>query len=159
MHRILELLENNADLTAKDLAVMLDLDIEEVEAAIARYKEENIIIGKRTVINWQKTEREYVTAIIELKVTPQFGKGFDEIAERCFQYEQVKSVYLMSGGYDLGLTVEGKTLTDVALFVAEKLAPMDQVLSTATHFVLKKYKEDGVLLESQHKDERRVMMF
>lgn len=159
MYKILELLENNADLTAKELAVILNLDIEAVEAAIAQYKKDGIIVGKRTVVNWQKTEREYVTAIIELKVTPQFGKGFDEIAERCFQYDQVKSVYLMSGGYDLGLTVEGKTLTEVALFVAEKLAPMDQVLSTATHFVLKKYKEDGILLESQHKDERRVMMF
>lgn len=159
MYRILELLENNADLTAKELAVILNLNIDEVEAAIAQYKKDGIIVGKRTVVNWQKTEREYVTAMIELKVTPQFGKGFDEIAERCFQYEQVKSVYLMSGGYDLALTVEGRTLTEVALFVAEKLAPMDQVLSTATHFVLKKYKEDGILLESQHKDERRVMMF
>lgn len=84
MYRILELLENNADLTAKDLAVILNLDIKEVEAAIAQYKKDGIIVGKRTVVNWQKTEREYVTAIIELKVTPQFGKGFDEIAERCF---------------------------------------------------------------------------
>ena len=159
MYRILELLENNADLTAKELAVILNLNIDEVEAAIAQYKKDGIIVGKRTVVNWQKTEREYVTAMIELKVTPQFGKGFDEIAERCFQYEQVKSVYLMSGGYDRALTVEGRTLTEVALFVAEKLAPMDQVLSTASHFVLKKYKEDGILLESQHKDERRVMMF
>ena len=159
MYRILELLENNADLTPKELAVILNLNIDEVEAAIAQYKKDGIIVGKRTVVNWQKTEREYVTAMIELKVTPQFGKGFDEIAERCFQYEQVKSVYLMSGGYDLSLTVEGRTLTEVALFVAEKLAPMDQVLSTTTHFVLKKYKEDGIPLESQHKDERRVMMF
>jgi DNA-binding Lrp family transcriptional regulator len=159
MHRILEILENNADLSAKDIATMLDADVSEVEAAILQYKKEGIILGKRTVINWQKTDREYVTAMIELKVSPQFGKGFDEIAERCYQYEQVKNVFLMSGGYDLALTVEGRTLTDVALFVAEKLAPMDQVLSTATHFVLKKYKEDGIMLEGQHKDERRVMMF
>ncbi len=159
MHRILEIIENNADLSAKDIAIMLDADIKEVEAAIAQYKKEGVILGKRTVVNWQKTDREYVTAMIELKVSPQFGKGFDEIAERCYQYEQVKNVFLMSGGYDLALTVEGRTLTDVALFVAEKLAPMDQVLSTATHFVLKKYKEDGIMLETQHKDERRVMMF
>ena len=159
MHRILEILENNADLSAKDIATMLDADVSEVEAAILQYKKEGIILGKRTVINWQKTDREYVTAMIELKVSPQFGKGFDEIAERCYQYEQVKNVFLMSGGYDLALTVEGRTLTDVALFVAEKLAPMDQVLSTATHFVLKKYKEDGIMLEGQHMDERRVMMF
>ncbi len=159
MHRVLELIENNADLTAREIATMLDADVHEVEAAILQYKKEGIILGKRTVINWQKTDREYVTAMIELKVSPQFGKGFDEIAERCYQYEQVKNVFLMSGGYDLALTVEGRTLTDVALFVAEKLAPMDQVLSTATHFVLKKYKEDGIMLEGQHRDERRVMMF
>ena len=159
MHRILEILENNADLSAEDIATMLDADVREVEAAVLQYKKEGVILGKRTVINWQKTDREYVTAMIELKVSPQFGKGFDEIAERCYQYDQVKNVFLMSGGYDLALTVEGKTLTDVALFVAEKLAPMDQVRSTATHFVLKKYKEDGILLEAQHKDERRVMMF
>lgn len=159
MHRILELIENNADLTAKDIATMLAADVKEVEAALEQYKAEGIIVGKRTVINWQKTSREYVTAMIELKVSPQFGKGFDEIAERCYQYEQVKNVFLMSGGYDLALTVEGKTLTDVALFVAEKLAPMDQVLSTATHFVLRKYKEDGILLGGKDEDERRVMMF
>lgn len=159
MHRILELIENNADLTAKDIATMLEADIKEVEAALEQYKAEGIIVGKRTVINWQKTSREYVTAMIELKVSPQFGKGFDEIAERCYQYDQVKNVFLMSGGYDLALTVEGKTLTDVALFVSEKLAPMDQVLSTATHFVLRKYKEDGILLGGKAEDERRVMMF
>ncbi|MBE7057305.1 MAG: Lrp/AsnC family transcriptional regulator [Ruminococcaceae bacterium] len=159
MHRILELIENNADLTPKDIATMLDADVAEVEKALEQYKAEGVIVGKRTMINWQKTSREYVTAMIELKVTPQFGKGFDEIAERCYQYEQVKNVFLMSGGYDLALTVEGKTLTDVALFVAEKLAPMDQVMSTATHFVLRKYKEDGVLLSGKDDDERRVMMF
>lgn len=159
MHRILELIENNADLSAKDIATMLAADVKEVEAALEQYKAEGVIVGKRTVINWQKTSREYVTAMIELKVTPQYGKGFDEIAERCYQYDQVKNVFLMSGGYDLALTVEGKTLTDVALFVSEKLAPMDQVLSTATHFVLRKYKEDGVLLTGDKQDERRVMMF
>ena len=159
MHRILEIIENNADLTAKDIATMLGTDVNEVEKALEQYKAEGVIVGKRTVINWQKTSREYVTAMIELKVTPQFGKGFDEIAERFYQYDQVKNVFLMSGGYDLALTVEGKTLTDVAMFVSEKLAPMDQVLSTATHFVLRKYKEDGVLLTGDKKDERRVMMF
>ena len=159
MHRILEIIENNADLTAQDIATMLGTDVNEVEKALEQYKAEGVIVGKRTVINWQKTSREYVTAMIELKVTPQFGKGFDEIAERFYQYDQVKNVFLMSGGYDLALTVEGKTLTDVAMFVSEKLAPMDQVLSTATHFVLRKYKEDGVLLTGDKKDERRVMMF
>ena len=137
---------------------MLDLDEREVAAAIAQYKKEGVIVGTKTMINWQKTTREFVTAYIELKVTPQFGKGFDQIAERFYQYEQVKSVFLMSGSYDLALTVEGSTLTEVALFVAEKLAPMDTVVSTATHFVLKKYKEDGILFEGPVKDERQVMM-
>ncbi len=158
MHRILELLDKDSNLTEKDIAVMLDLDEREVAAAIAQYKKEGVIVGTKTMINWQKTTREFVTAYIELKVTPQFGKGFDQIAERFYQYEQVKSVFLMSGSYDLALTVEGSTLTEVALFVAEKLAPMDTVVSTATHFVLKKYKEDGILFEGPVKDERQVMM-
>jgi len=159
MHRILELLEKDSKLTAKDLAVMLNANIDEVEAALAQFKEEGILLGTKTVINWQKTERNFVTAWIELKVTPQMGKGFDQIAERCYQYDQVKTVYLMSGGFDIALVVEGRTLTDVALFVAEKLAIMDTVISTATHFVLKKYKEDGIFLTSKQDDERRVMSF
>ena len=158
MHRILELLDKDSNLTEKDIAVMLDLDEREVAAAIAQYKKEGVIVGTKTMINWQKTTREFVTAYIELKVTPQFGKGFDQIAERFYQYEPVKSGFLMSGSYDLALTVEGSTLTEVALFVAEKLAPMDTVVSTATHFVLKKYKEDGILFEGPVKDERQVMM-
>lgn len=159
MHRILELLEKNSELTASEIAVMIEAKQEEVEAAIAQYRKEGIILGQKTVINWQKTDREFVTAFIELKVTPQMGKGFDQIAERFYQYEQVKTVYLMSGAFDLALMVEGKTLTEVALFVAEKLAPMDTVVSTATHFVLKRYKEDGILLEGTPKDERQMMLF
>ncbi len=158
MHRILELLEKNADLTAAEIAVMLDADEKEVAQAIEAYRAEGVIIGKRTMVDWQKTDREYVTAMIELKVSPQFGKGFDEIAERCWQFDKVQTVYLMSGGFDLMLIVEGRTLTEVALFVSENLAPMDQVLSTTTHFVLKKYKEDGMLLTQPKKDERSVMM-
>ena len=158
MHRILEILENNADLTPAEIAVMIDAKEDEVAEAVAKYREEGIILGKKTVINWQKTEKEFVTALIELKVSPQFGKGFDEIAERFYQYDNVKDVFLMSGAFDIALTVEGRTLTDVALFVSEKLAPMEQVISTATHFVLKKYKADGVLLEKKKNDDRRVMI-
>ena len=158
MHRILDLLEKNSDLTINDIAVMIDSTPEAVNAAIKQFIKEGVIIGKKTIINWQKTSREFVTAYIEVKVTPQFGKGFDQIAERFYQYEQVKSVYLMSGAYDLALTVEGSTLTQVALFVAEKLAPMDTVISTATHFVLKKYKENGIMMDVPAKDERQVMM-
>ncbi len=159
MHRILELLEKNSELSTEEIAVLIQADQKEVEAAIAQYKKEGILLGQKTVINWQKTDREFVTAFIELKVTPQMGKGFDQIAERFYQYDQVKTVYLMSGAFDLALMVEGKTLTEVALFVAEKLAPMDTVISTATHFVLKRYKEDGILLEANKKDERQMMLF
>jgi len=158
MNKILELLEKNSTLTVADISVMLDKSEEEVAAAIEQFKKEGIILGNKLLVNWQKTTREYVTAFIELKVTPQFGKGFDQIAERFYQYEQVKTVYLMSGAYDIALIIEGRTFNEVALFVAEQLSPMDTVISTATHFVLKKYKQDGVLFEQPQKDERLVMM-
>lgn len=158
MNKILELLEKNSTLTVHDIAVMLDKDDSEVAAAIEQFKKDGIILGSKLLINWEKTSRELVTALIELKVTPQFGKGFDQIAERFYQYEQVKTVYLMSGGYDIALMIEGRTLNEVAMFVAEQLSPMDTVVSTATHFVLKKYKQDGVLFEKPQQDERLVMM-
>ena len=158
MNKILELLEKNSTLTVHDIAVMLDKDESEVATAIEQFKKDGIILGSKLLINWEKTSRELVTALIELKVTPQFGKGFDQIAERFYQYEQVKTVYLMSGGYDIALMIEGRTLNEVAMFVAEQLSPMDTVVSTATHFVLKKYKQDGVLFEKPQQDERLVMM-
>ena len=158
MNKILELLEKNSTLTVHDIAVMLDKDESEIAAAIEQFKKDGIILGSKLLINWEKTSRELVTALIELKVTPQFGKGFDQIAERFYQYEQVKTVYLMSGGYDIALMIEGRTLNEVAMFVAEQLSPMDTVVSTATHFVLKKYKQDGVLFEKPQQDERLVMM-
>lgn len=158
MHRILELLEKNSTLTVSDIAVMLDKSEEEIAAAIEQFKKDGVIIGSKILVDWQKTTREYVSALIEVKVTPQFGKGFDQIAERFYQYEQVKTVYLMSGAYDLLLLIEGRTLNEVALFVAEQLSPMDTVISTATHFVLKKYKQDGVMFEKPQEDERLVVM-
>lgn len=158
MYEILELLDKNSNLTPKDIAIMLNMTEDAVQREIDAYKKTGVIVGKKIMINWQKTEREFVTALIEVKVTPQFGKGFDQIAERFYQYEQVKSVYLMSGAYDLALQIQGATLSEVALFVAEKLAPMDTVISTATHFVLKKYKEDGLLFEHPEKDERQVIL-
>ena len=159
MDKLLKILENNPDLTNKELAVMTGLTEEEVAAAIAQYKEAGIIIGKRTVINWHKADKNLVTAFIEVKVTPQMGQGFDRIAKRFFQFDQVKTVYLMSGGYDLALIVEGDNLNDVATFVSENLAPMEMVLSTATHFVLKKYKSDGLIIEKPSEDERQVLLF
>ena len=107
------------------------------------------------MINWEKTSKEVVTALIEVKVTPQMGEGFDKIAERIYKYPEVKDCYLMSGGFDLTVIVEGKSMKEVALFVAEKLAPLDSVLSTSTHFVLKKYKDKGTIFEKGPQDDRR----
>ncbi len=157
MKKILELLERDATLTAEQIAVMLDRDPAGVAAQIKDFEEKNIIVGYKTIVNWENTDSEPVSAMIELKVTPQRGEGFDEVAKRIYQYEEVSSVYLMSGGFDLTVIIEGKTMKEVALFVAEKLAPMEQVLSTATHFVLKKYKVDGVILNDKHEDTREVM--
>lgn len=157
MKKILELLERDASLSAEQIAVMLGRDPIAVAAQIKEFEEKNIIVGYKTIINWENTDAEPVSAIIELKVTPQRGEGFDEVAKRIYQYEEVASVYLMSGGYDLALIIEGKTMKEVALFVAEKLAPLEQVLSTATHFVLKKYKVDGVIINEKHQDTREVM--
>jgi len=157
MKKILELLEKDATLTAEQLAVMLDKDPQAVAEDIKEYEKKNIIVGYKTIINWEKTEYEPVSAIIELRITPQRGEGFDEVAKRVYQYEEVSSVYLMSGGFDLALIIEGKTMKEVALFVAEKLAPMEQVISTATHFVLKKYKVDGAIITDKPKDTREVI--
>lgn len=159
MESLLDLLDKHANLTIEEMATMLGRPSEVIAAEINEYKKAGIIVGNKLIINWQKTAREFVTALIEVKVTPQFGRGFDEIAERFYQYDQVKSVYLMSGGFDIALIIEGRTLTEVALFVAQKLAPMDTVISTATHFVLKKYKQDGLMLELPREDERQVMSF
>ncbi len=157
MKKILELLERDAKLTAEQVAVMLDREPAAVAAQIKEFEEKNIIVGYKTVVNWENTDHEPVSAMIELKVTPQRGEGFDEVAKRIYQYEEVSSVYLMSGGFDLTVIIEGKTMKEVALFVAEKLAPMEQVLSTATHFVLKKYKVDGVILNDKPEDTREVI--
>lgn len=157
MKKILELLEKDASLSAEQIAVMLDKSPEEVRKQIREFEEKNIIVGYKTIINWEKTDSEPVSAIIELRVTPQRGEGFDEVAKRVYQYEEVSSVYLMSGGFDLAVMLEGKTMKEVALFVAEKLAPMEQVISTATHFVLKKYKVDGIIVNDKPKDTREVI--
>ena len=155
---ILDMLDKDSSLTPADIAVMLGVEEAEVSSRIAALRESGVIVGNKTLINWNRSSRETVTALIELKVTPQFGRGFDQIAERFYQYDQVKSVYLMSGAYDLALQIEGRNLREVALFVAEKLAPMDAVVSTATHFVLKKYKEDGMMFEGPEKEDTRQVI-
>ena len=114
-------------------------------------------LKNKSVINWEKTDKELVTALIELKVTPQRGEGFDKIAERIYKFPEVKSVYLMAGAYDLTVIIEGKTIKDVALFVSNRLATMERVLSTGTHFVLKKYKDEGIIFDENEKDSRQVI--
>ena len=157
MEEILEILEKNNKLTDEQIAVMLGKTVEEVRAAIQSYEKEGVILGYNTLINWEKTSKENVTALIEVKVTPQRGEGFDKVAERIYRFPEVTACYLMSGGFDLTVIIEGKTMKEVALFVAEKLAPLESVLSTATHFVLKKYKDKGTIFEVKHKDDREAI--
>lgn len=126
----------------------------EVADKIEKMEKENVIVGYKTIVNWDKTDKDVVVALIDLRITPQRGEGFDKVAERIYKYPQVKSLYLMSGAYDLSVTIEGKSMKEVALFVAQKLAPMDSIISTATHFVLKKYKEEGIVFEDDEKDTR-----
>ncbi len=154
-NKILKLLETNSRLSADDIAVMLNENVEDIKRQIKEMEDKQIICGYNTLINWDSTNvHDIVTALIEVKVTPQRGEGFDKIAERIYQYDQVKSVYLMSGGFDFTVIIEGTTLKEVALFVGQKLAPIDGVISTSTHFVLKKYKDYGVVFNSSKKDER-----
>lgn len=155
--KILTAIDKNSKLSAADLAIMLGSTEEEVASLIKEMEEDTIICGYPTLINWDKVHCERVTALIELKVTPQRGLGFDKIAERIWQFDEVQSVYLMSGGFDLTVILEGKTMREVANFVSEKLAPMDAILSTATHFVLKKYKEHGLPLVQTKTDERMLI--
>ena len=143
--QILKLLENDAKLTPEQISIMLDLSLDEVKAHIAELEGNGTILGYKAVVDWEKTDRESVTAMIDVKLTPQRGKGYDRVAEKIYNYPEVKSVYLMSGAYDLSVLIEGKTMKEVAFFVSQKLAPIDEVISTATHFVLHKYKDTGVL--------------
>ena len=154
MDKILKLLETNALLTAEELAVICGCTEEEIKARIAEYESNGTIVGYKALIDWDKTDREYVSATIELKVSPQRDRGFDHIAEKICLYPEVQSVQLMSGSYDLQVLIEGKTLREVSNFVFNKLAPMDGVISTATHFVLRKYKDKGVIYGSHQEDMR-----
>lgn len=152
--KILRYLEKNSRLTATDLAELLGVSREEVEAEVAAMEADKIICGYHTLINWDKIVDNKVTALIEVKVTPQRGEGFDAIAERIYNYSEVRSVYLISGGYDLMVILEGKTLREVSAFVSDKLSTLETVLSTSTHFILKKYKDHGTVFGAPDKDER-----
>ena len=157
IEKILEILENDCNTTIEQIALMTESTSDAVAAAIDELKGNGIILKNKSVINWEKTNKEFVTALIELKVTPQRGEGFDKIAERIYKFPEVKSVYLMAGAFDLTVIIEGKTMKEVALFVANRLAPMDSVISTGTHFVLKKYKDEGIIFEDDEKDGRQVI--
>ncbi len=158
MDKLLKLLENDSTLTADQLAVMLDKEVGDIKKLISKYEKDGVILGYKTLIDWDKTEREYVSALIELKVIPQRDGGFDSIAEKIYNYPEVQSVYLMSGGFDLALIIEGRTMKEVAYFVAQKLAPLENISSTATHFVLKKYKDKGVVYDKPEIDVRGNLM-
>ena len=154
---ILKRIDKNAKLTAKELSLMLGCEEEEVATAIAEMEADSVICGYPTLIDWDKTNRERVTALIEVKVTPQRGQGFDRIAERIYKFDEVESVYLMSGGFDLTVIIEEKTMRAVSHFVSEKLSTIEAVRGTATHFVLKKYKDHGTVLTENKTDERMVI--
>lgn len=155
---ILRIIETNSRVAIDELAVRLGASEIDVANEIKTLEDEGIICGYHTLIDWERTNLEKVSALIEVKVTPQRGQGFDHIAERIYQYPEVNAVYLISGGYDLLINLEGKSLKEVASFVSDKLSTLDSVLSTATHFVLKKYKDHGTVLGVKHKDEREMMM-
>ena len=155
--RILEILAKDSRIAADDIAVMLGLETEAVQREIAAMEAERVILDYGALINWEKAGEDLVSALIDVKVIPQRDEGFDQVAEMVFRFPEVRSVSLMSGGYDLSVLIEGKTLKEVALFVAEKLATLEHVQGTMTHFVLKKYKQNGIIFESGEKDRRQAV--
>ena len=157
--KLLKLLESDAKLTLEELAERLNASAEEVAAQIDAYERDKVLLGYNAMVDWEKTKREYVTAMIELKIQPTRGHGFDAVAERLVNYPEIKSLYLMSGGYDIWVLIEGKTLKEVATFVAKKVAPMEGIKSTGTHFVLTKYKDKGVIFTDRKGDTRRLYSY
>ncbi len=157
MKKLLQLLEDDCTLSHAQLASMTGMTEAEVSAAIAEYEKNKLILGYKAIVDWDRTDRETVTALIEVSVTPQRGEGFDRVAERIYQYDEVESVFLMSGSFDLTVIISGRTLKEVALFVGEKLAPLEDVTGTATHFILKKYKEKHLIFEKQEMQEERFV--
>ena len=156
-HEILRYLEKNSRVNLQELAVLLGVDETLVANEIADMEKEKIICGYHTLIDWDKTGEEKVTARIEVRVSPQRNQGFDRIAERIYNYPEVFAVYLISGGYDLLVTLDGKSLKEVSRFVSEKLSPIDSVISTATYFILKKYKDHGTIMVPKKESERMLM--
>ncbi|MCR4650239.1 MAG: Lrp/AsnC family transcriptional regulator [Lachnospiraceae bacterium] len=156
--KILHIIEKNSRIDISELAIMLGASEIDVANELKSLEESGVICGYHTLINWEKTSIEKVSALIEVRVTPQRGQGFDSIAERIYNYPEVNAVYLISGGYDLLVSLEGKSLKEVSTFVTDKLSTLDTVLSTATHFILKKYKDHGTILDSKKPDTREKVM-
>lgn len=156
-NKLLSLLEQDCTLTPEQLASMADMPLAEVKAAIKKFEDDKVILGYKAIVDWDRTQREAVTALIEVKVTPQRGEGFDRVAERIYQYDEVESVYLMSGSFDLTVIISGRTLKEVAQFVGQRLATLEDVTGTATHFILKKYKEKHLIFEKQEQQERELI--
>lgn len=155
--KILQIIEKNSRIALKELAIILGVEEIDVVNEMSKMEEEGVICGYHTLIDWEKTSLEKVNALIEVRVTPQRGQGFDSIAERIYKYPEVHAVYLISGGYDLLVTLEGKSLKEISSFVSDKLSTLDSVLSTATHFILKKYKDHGTVLTKKKVDEREII--
>ncbi|MBE6626899.1 MAG: Lrp/AsnC family transcriptional regulator [Ruminococcaceae bacterium] len=154
MNELLKLLENDARLSPEALALMLDKEAGDIKKMIDDAENAGIILGYQAKIDWDKTNREYVSAMIELKITPQRDRGYEHIAQKIYNYPEVESLYLMSGGFDLAVMIKGKTMREVAFFVAEKLATIEDVVATSTHFVLRKYKDNNVIYGAVPVDER-----
>ena len=154
---ILSILEKNSKIDLNELAVLLGTTGENVFNEITAMEKEGVICGYHTLIDWDKISEDKVTALIEVRVTPQRGQVFDTVAERIYNYPEVNSVYLISGGFDLLITIQGKSLKEVSLFVSEKLSALDTVLSTSTHFIIKKYKDHGTIMAPKQKDQREVL--
>ena len=155
--KILTFIEKNSRVELKELAILLGLTEVDVANELAAMEKEGIICGYHTLIDWDKVTTERINALIEVRVTPQRGHGFDSIAERIYKYPEVEATYLISGGYDLLVTLEGKTLQEVTRFVSEKLSTLESVISTSTHFILKKYKDHGTILHEKYDDERMIV--
>ena len=155
---LLGIIEKNSKIGLKELAVLLGSSEQAVLDELEALEREGVICGYHTLIDWEKTSIEKVTALIEVRVTPQRGQGFDKIAERIYNYPEVRAVYLISGGYDLLVIIEEKTLREISNFVSDKLSTLDSVLSTATHFILQKYKDHGTVLAKKREDEREIIM-
>ncbi|WP_312098701.1 Lrp/AsnC family transcriptional regulator [Niallia sp.] len=155
---IAEILEKDARISDEDIAKMIGEELENTKAMIAKLEEVNIVVRYTSIVDWSKVEgHEGVTAMIDVKVTPKRGVGFDEVAQRIYRFKEVKSLYLMSGAYDLSVIIEGKSMNEVARFVSEKLSTLDSVISTTTHFILKQYKHDGTIFAPSDDDKRIVV--